>query len=274
MVTRRQYGIREYGIGGPRRRRAACDDGLLRLETERYERGRRSSTAEAFASGKSSHGPLAGLRRVGAERTHVGCAQLFTAHSDELEMSEDGRVVTRCGQTDGSSSTALKDGRKLGGGGRSGTGSRYRCAMCSYAPDVMHKGMHLAEFELVRAAGNIQIGVAQVNYDPAKVCAPGEPRGDAGESWGMSTKSGSLTFRGQTKPWKGRQPPQEGDRIGMLVDLASGSITVFLNRKRLGTMLQSGLGGPLCWTAELAQSGDSVRIRRFAPLPDWAKTVK
>jgi hypothetical protein len=200
------------------------------------------------------------------------CAtQAFTALSDDLELSEGGAMVTRGGRAAGSSPTSLKGGRKLGGGGRPGAGNRYRMAMCADEIDLILKGRHhLVEFELTKAAGNATIGVAQPNYDPLKVYLPGEPRGEAGESWGMSTRSGSLSFRGQVNSWPGRRPAAEGDRIGMLVDLKVGSLTVFLNQVKLGTMVATGLEGPLCWMAELSTTGDAVRIAKVDPLPAWA----
>ena len=179
-------------------------------------------------------------------------------------------MVTRSGNAAGSSTKSLKDGRKLGGGGRPGAGSRYRCAMCGNDEDVLKVGRHLVEFQLTRAVGNATIGVAQANYDPLRVYLPGEPRGEAGESWGMSTRSGSLSFRGQVNSWAGRTPAVQGDRVGMLVDLGTGSLTVFLNQVKLGVMVPSGLEGPLLWMAELSTAGDAVRIDRIEPIPAWA----
>ena len=191
--------------------------------------------------------------------------------SDDLELSEGGAVVTRGVHGARSSPTSLKDGRKLGGGGRPGAGSRYRCAMCGDESDVLREGRHLVEFELTTAAGNTTIGVAQANYDPLKVYLPGEPRGEEGESWGMSTRSGSLSFRGKVNSWAGRRPAVEGDRVGMLVDLDKGSLTVYLNQVKLGTMVPSGLEGPLLWMSELSTAGDAVRIARIEePFPVWA----
>ena len=195
---------------------------------------------------------------------------MFTTTSDDLVLSEGGMVVTRGGSAAGSSPTSLKDGRKLGGGGRPGAGSRYRCAMCGDEADVLREGRHLVEFQLTKAAGNTTIGVAQANYDPLRVHLPGEPRGEDGESWGMSTRSGSLSFRGKVNSWAGRRPAAEGDRVGMLVDLGTGSLTVFLNRVKLGTMVPSGLRGPLLWMAELSTAGDAVRVERIEPIPAWA----
>ena len=42
------------------------------------------------------------------------------------------------------------------------------------------------------------------------------------------------------------QPAKTGDRIGMLLDLDQGSMTVWKNDVRLGVMQGEGLSGPLC----------------------------
>ena len=63
--------------------------------------------------------------------------------------------------------------------------------------------------------------------------------------------------------WAGSQPAkEEGDQIGMLLDLDDRCMTVYKNGDRLGVM-QSDL--PLieyCWAASLHTKGDSVRIER------------
>ena len=40
---------------------------------------------------------------------------------------------------------------------------------------------------------------------------------------------------------------KQGDRIGMLLDLDQGSMTVWKNGEQLGVMQAEGLSGPLCW---------------------------
>ena len=66
--------------------------------------------------------------------------------------------------------------------------------------------------------------------------------------------------------WEGRQGAREqGDRIGMLLDLDQGSTTVWKNDVKLGVMQAEGLSGPLCWAASVYQA-DSARIES-APAP-------
>jgi hypothetical protein len=66
--------------------------------------------------------------------------------------------------------------------------------------------------------------------------------------------------------WEGMQYADEGDRIGMLLDLDQGSMTVWKNNEKLGVMQAEGLTGPLCWAVSLHQHDSSARIES-APAP-------
>ena len=46
--------------------------------------------------------------------------------------------------------------------------------------------------------------------------------------------------------WGGRQTAVVGDRIGMLLDLDHGSMTIYKNDKKLGVMMTEGLSGDYC----------------------------
>ena len=74
--------------------------------------------------------------------------------------------------------------------------------------------------------------------------------------------------------WEGMQDVRaQGDRIGMLLDLDQGSMTVWKNDVQLGLMQAEGLRGPLCWAASVVFVGRSARIES-APAPDeHARTV-
>ena len=61
-------------------------------------------------------------------------------------------------------------------------------------------------------------------------------------------------FRGRN--WEGTQdvyPLEEGARVGLLLDLDQGSMTVYKNDERLGVMA-TGLSGEYCWAAELREN--------------------
>ena len=59
---------------------------------------------------------------------------------------------------------------------------------------------------------------------------------------------------------EGRQTADEGERIGMLLDLNQGSMTVWKNGERLGVMQAEWLSGPLCWAVEMYAPATSARI--------------
>ena len=67
------------------------------------------------------------------------------------------------------------------------------------------------------------------------------------------------------------QTAKEGDRIGMLLDLDQGSMSLWKNGERLGVMQAEGLTGPLCWAAVVGEDA-SVRIESLptpaSPTPD------
>jgi hypothetical protein len=156
-------------------------------------------------------------------------------------------------------------GSKLGAkrarpGPPGGAGNRYRMATCNGEADVLHTGSHFAEFTLVKATGNLTLGIVQLGYSPTRALPPGEPRGPGAEGWGLSTRSGWLTFRGKVSEWAGCQPCKEGDTVGMLVDLDKGTLSVFLNGKHIGFMVKAGITGPLMWMTELNTPGDAVKV--------------
>ena len=68
--------------------------------------------------------------------------------------------------------------------------------------------------------------------------------------------------------WEGMQSItcQQGDRIGMLLDLDQGSMTVWKNGEKLGVMQAEGLSGPLCWAVSVYQQSCSARLES-APAP-------
>jgi hypothetical protein len=72
------------------------------------------------------------------------------------------------------------------------------------------------------------------------------------------------TFSGHRYPgghdWEGMQTTrEEGDRIGMLLDLDQGSMTVYKNDERLGVMA-TGLSGEYSWAVGLCRQTNITRI--------------
>ena len=79
---------------------------------------------------------------------------------------------------------------------------------------------------------------------------------DAEDHCFYKTASGALR---RDSDWEGRASAREGDRIGMLLDLDRGSMTVWKNDVKLGDMVGEGLTGPLCWAVS-CDIYDSARI--------------
>ena len=65
---------------------------------------------------------------------------------------------------------------------------------------------------------------------------------------------------------EGRQTADEGERIGMLLDLNQGSMAVWKNDENLGVMQAQGLSGDICWAVSLFHEGGRARIES-APAP-------
>ena len=64
---------------------------------------------------------------------------------------------------------------------------------------------------------------------------------------------------------------EPGDRIGLLLDLDQGSMTVWKNDEKLGVMQAAGLRAPLCWAVSLQTSlgmpNSSARIESACAPP-------
>ena len=76
------------------------------------------------------------------------------------------------------------------------------------------------------------------------------------------------------RDWEGMQAArEEGDRIGMLLDLDQGSMTVYKNDERLGVMT-TGLSGEYSWAVALHSAGSSARFEDAeAPVSPSAEEV-
>jgi hypothetical protein len=122
---------------------------------------------------------------------------------------------------------------------------------------VMQVGRHYAQFTVLRNVNmsfGAGLGVIRPDWDvEGEVdagCVPGHC---------FYVTDEGFHYPG-ARDWEGMQAAEEGDRIGLLLDLDQGSMTVYKNDERLGVMVASGLIGPYCWAAELVENGDSVRI--------------
>eukprot|EP01051_Picozoa_sp_SAG22_P016503 SAG22_NODE_2342_length_2686_cov_3.866641_2_plen_102_part_00 len=78
--------------------------------------------------------------------------------------------------------------------------------------------------------------------------------------------------------WEGMEAASRGDRIGMLLDLDQGSMTVYKNGVELRVMRAHGLSGPFCWAVSLGKRvGTSARVESTTvpePSPEASDDVE
>ena len=125
---------------------------------------------------------------------------------------------------------------------------------------VMWSGRHFMQFTVVEP-GLMLLGVIWPGWDV-------EEEEDAEDEDGhcfYHTAFGHH-YPGNSN-WEGMQGAKEpDDRIGMLLDLDQGSMTVWKNDEKLGVTQAEGLSGPLCWAVSMYGQGESARIEP-APAP-------
>ena len=166
---------------------------------------------------------------------------LFGRSNSDITLSEGGAVATISV-----------------GGGRS-----YRAAASKL---VMRSGRHFAQLTVLEG-DDMLFGVIRPGWD---VEGGQNAFDEDGHSCFYDTDEG-IRYPG-SHGWEGMQTAREqGDRIGMLLDLDQGSMTVWKNDEKLRVMQAEGLSGPLCWAAEMMHlglygHGDSARIES-APAP-------
>ena len=118
---------------------------------------------------------------------------------------------------------------------------------------VMRAGCHYAQFTVVRGI-YAMFGVIRPGWD----VEGGQDADTVDGHCFYFTNSGSRMPG--VHEWEGRQDARkQGDRIGMLLDLDQGTMTVYKNDERLGVMA-TGLSGEYCWAVSLWIHGSSARI--------------
>ena len=83
----------------------------------------------------------------------------------------------------------------------------------------------------------LAVGVVSADYDPASGRVGPEVCEYEG-AWLYAPVSGTLIHNNVGHNWSGQAPSQAGDTIGLLIDLAEGSLTVFCNGALLGEAVQ------------------------------------
>lgn len=161
---------------------------------------------------------------------------------------------------------------------------RWRCAASEV---TMRGGRHYAEFTVLSGQPHPDnlFGVINQASRPgwAAVGGGAAPAGREQQKSGMSCfyatidgecsmlpppgpASDGATPTGPPPRWKGQQTATLNERVGLLLDLEQGSMTVFKEGDLMGVMMASGLSGEYCWAAGLYETGDRVRIES-RPVP-------
>jgi hypothetical protein len=136
---------------------------------------------------------------------------------------------------------------------------------------VMHSGRHFAQFTMLAGCPVPMQMQCPDKYPMFGVIQPGRTLSSKWrDEMAMEHEPGDRFYHGYfggDVPRKIFSPPRfqqthahQGDRIGMLLDLDQGSMTVWKNDAKLGVMIASGLTGPLCWAASITYGGQSVRV--------------
>jgi hypothetical protein len=123
---------------------------------------------------------------------------------------------------------------------------------------VMRAGRHYAVFTLGESLP--VCGVIRPDWDVegGQHAHHAPPRGDGCASHCFFYAGSGVKFPGNHE-WEGMQSARMGDRVGLLLDLDQGSMTVYKNGERLGVMV-SGLSGEYCWAVVLGEPGEWLRI--------------
>ncbi len=134
--------------------------------------------------------------------------------------------------------------------------------------EPMREGVHFAEFTIARKACGVFVGVIRPGWDVGLCDVTGAHDTGAATLYGHCLY---YSLSGKRWPdntaWDGMQPSREGDRVGLLLDLDQGSMTVYKNGEWIGVMRAAGLTGEYCWAASLGAAQDCVHINS-KPVPD------
>lgn len=117
---------------------------------------------------------------------------------------------------------------------------------------AMRDGLHYVEMTSLQGC-TAMYGVVGANFAPTHKMPAWKSR----HGWMFGCYDGSLYHACTYRDWPGMQRTQVGDVVGLLLDLHSGSLAVYVNGTRLGLMVESGLRGPLYWVADLYSSSIS-----------------
>lgn len=141
--------------------------------------------------------------------------------------------------------------------------SEYVSACCGR--HVMRAGRHYATF-----SGELVCSLMGITH--ADHLLPADP--ESFHFWGVD---GVLVKNSHTAPvnkgiyWPGMQDIEDGDEVGLLLDLDQGSLAVYINGERRGLIVPEGLRGPYVWSLEMYADSSSPAIIEAGLAPTVTK---
>lgn len=139
-------------------------------------------------------------------------------------------------------------------------GGGYLTAASSAQTAMRGSEKHFVEITIVKRVGGCCCGVIRPEFDVER----SENAYNAAGHCFYDTRAG-FRYPGPVQ-WDGCDGARDGDRIGLLLDLKAGSLTVYKNEARLGMIISSGLSGEFCWAVCMYGQGSKVRMEA-KPLP-------
>ncbi len=139
-------------------------------------------------------------------------------------------------------------------------GGGYLTAASSAQTPMRGSGQHFVEITLLKRVDGCCCGVIRPEFDVERA----ENAYDVEGHCFYDTRAG-FRYPGPLR-WDGCEGARDGDRVGLLLDLEAGSLTVYKNEARLGMITSSGLSGEFCWAVCMYGQGSKVQIEA-KPLP-------
>ena len=187
----------------------------------------------------------------------------FTTAGPELVIGADGTAVSWPERREGVQTSP--------------EGVGWQAAVCDENPIVA--GKHFAEFTLQAEGkdGITLVGVIGpgVDTETALRTGGGRPLCSSADAWLIAIGSGFLFHHGSTSNWPGqpqrshgRNVVRPGDRLGLLVDVELGTLAVYVNGYRQGSMVT----GPdmRIWSED---ESEQLPVQPLKPPLRWAASV-
>jgi hypothetical protein len=127
------------------------------------------------------------------------------------------------------------------------------------------EGRHYREVELLSEnMVNIYVGVTRPNLDPVGDYAVS----DCTDAWCIDAYHGSLWGNDKEGATDGADGYEQGDRVGVLLDLNNGSLLFFKNGVQHGPGYPAGsVTGPVVAAVQMYEVGEAVRLHAGVAFP-------